>query len=133
MRNKLARVLVAIGVTGLVPDVAFADRGEGLVEVILILVISLLNKIWPIVVPLFFLESAKKKISTYIYGVLICGGLAWSIVYGGPWLLGKWITVEQTVVTVRFYLAYIAIGTVLSFIASLKLIAMVREFNDQYD
>ena len=133
MKNISANRIILTVIIAAVPPAASADSGEGIAFGILFGSLLYVNILWPIVVPMFFLKRAKKKVSLYAYSLCICGLLAWLLIYVLPQHLLRLRYPVLTNESIRVGALFVVLASVMTFLACLKIIPMLRTFNDTHD
>ena len=124
---------LAILLFGLVPILAIADTGEGLIELLGIQVLRILNLIWPFLLPLGLLSRARKKFSFYLYSLVTCGVSAWFLIYFVPQQVSSWLDLELTLENLRIAFLYLLVATAIAVFLGISLSKCIREFNDSHD
>lgn len=132
MQYIRTKILILTVIVVLVPSVTIADTG-GLLELWFVTSLVGANLFWPILLPIFFLRSAKKKLSLYAYSVIICGLIDGLLTYVLPRQLASWGYSEPTIESLRILAVGMVFGTVLAVFLSLRIIPRIREFNDTHD
>lgn len=133
MQNVRAQLVVPTLIFALSPVFAIADSGEALLGAILLGTLSYLNFFWPIVLPMFFLNTARKKFSSYVYSVIVCGLLSWLLTYFPPRQLVPWLFPEFTLTTLGIVVLYVILASVLAIVVSVRVVPRIRDFNDAHD
>lgn len=95
--------------------------------------LTYLNFFWPVVLPMFFLNTARKKFSSYVYSVSMCGLLSWLLTYIPPRHLVPWLFPEFTLTTLGIVILYVIFASVLAIVVSLRVVPRIRDFNDAHD
>lgn len=133
MKHIPAGRTISTAIVALVPATVSADSGEGIAFAILFGTLLYANILWPIIVPVFFLGGAKKKVSLYIYSASACGLITWLLVYVLTKKLVEWRYPILTTEGLRVAALCFVLASTLTFITCLRIIPRLRTFNDAHD